>query len=56
MRTGYWVALAGAGVSLLGWSMVESRLGAGLLGFGLAHVLLGFLDASLARKGVRYGE
>ncbi|NLN27892.1 MAG: hypothetical protein GX161_06700 [Firmicutes bacterium] len=56
MQTGYWVAIVGLLVSLLGWSMLDSRLGAGILGFGLAHIVLGLLDAALARRSVMQGD
>lgn len=38
------VAGLGAAVSTIGATMLESRFGAGVLGFGLAHVVLGMLD------------
>jgi len=31
-------------VSLLGWYMTPSAWGYGILGFGLAHIVLGILD------------
>lgn len=47
------VAGVGALVSAVGASMIKkSRLGAGILGFGLAHVALGLLDQ--ARPSVRH--
>lgn len=48
------IAVAGVGavVSGLGALMLRKKLGAGILGFGLAHVTLGLLD--LARPTVRH--
>ena len=34
----------GAIVSLLGWYLTPDKWGYGLLGFGLAHIVLGILD------------
>lgn len=46
------VAGLGAAVSTLGASVLrKNRFGAGVLGFGLAHIVLGLLD--LARPTVR---
>ena len=42
--TSFSVAGLGLAVSALGWSLLPARLGAGILGFGTAHVLLGLLD------------
>lgn len=42
--TGWLVTGLGAVVSGLGATMRQSRLGTGILGFGLAHVVLGVLD------------
>ncbi len=53
VNTGIWVALVGTLVSLIGWSMSDSLIGAGILGFGLAHVVLGLIDAALDRRSVR---
>lgn len=40
-----WVVTGlGAVVSGLGAAMRQSRLGTGILGFGLAHMVLGILD------------
>lgn len=50
MRTGSWVALVGSAVSLLGWRAVRGRAQPGVIGFGLAHVLLGLIDSALRRK------
>lgn len=52
MNTGYWVATIGAVVSLIGWNMSDTRFGAGVLGFGLAHVVLGLLDGAADRQRV----
>lgn len=56
MSTGYWVAVVGIVVSLIGWSMMDSQLGAGIFGFGLAHIVLGLLDAAFNRRSVRQRE
>lgn len=53
MSTGLWVALLGIVVSYVGWAMVDGLLGAGILGFGLAHIVLGLLDAAFGRQSVR---
>lgn len=42
--TGYIVAGIGLIVSLIGYSLLPDLFGAGILGFGLAHILLGLLD------------
>ncbi|MEJ6950076.1 hypothetical protein [Natronospora cellulosivora (SeqCode)] len=42
--TSYIVAGVGLAVTALGWSLLPSLWGAGILGFGLAHVILGLLD------------
>jgi len=42
--TSYSVAGLGVAVSALGWSLLPSLWGAGILGFGAAHVILGLLD------------
>lgn len=42
--TSWVVSGLGIMVSALGASMLSKRAGAGILGFGLAHVLLGQLD------------
>lgn len=40
-----WVVTGlGAVVSGLGATMRQNRLGSGILGFGLAHIVLGLLD------------
>lgn len=40
-----WTLIAvGALVSGIGYSLLPGRFGAGLLGFGLAHIMLGILD------------
>ena len=41
----------GAAVSGLGAIMLKKKVGAGILGFGLAHIILGLLD--MARPSVR---
>jgi hypothetical protein len=48
------LAVAGVGtiVSGIGATMLKKKWGAGVLGFGLAHVVLGLLD--LARPSVRH--
>lgn len=38
-------------VSLLGWYLTPSAWGYGILGFGLAHIVLGILD--MLREPVR---
>lgn len=44
-KTTSWVVVGvGAVVSIIGQMMRPSELGAGILGFGLAHVVLGVLD------------
>lgn len=52
MSTGLWVALLGIIVSYIGWSAVQGELGAGILGFGLAHIVLGLLDAAFNRASI----
>ncbi|MFP4017411.1 MAG: hypothetical protein ACLFUI_10315 [Halanaerobiales bacterium] len=42
--TSYVVAGVGVAVTALGWSLLPSLWGAGILGFGAAHVVLGLLD------------
>ncbi len=42
--TGWAVSGLGLIVSSLGAKMVDRKIGAGILGFGLAHVILGQLD------------
>lgn len=42
--TGYIVAGIGLIVSLIGYSLLPDQWGTGILGFGLAHILLGLLD------------
>ncbi len=50
--TGLVVAGIGAAVSAVGATLMKkSRFGAGMLGFGLAHVALGLLDG--VRPSVR---
>ena len=42
--TGMLVSGLGIAVSALGSKMLNRKVGAGILGFGLAHILLGQLD------------
>lgn len=42
--TGWAVSGLGLLVSSIGAKMVDKKVGAGILGFGLAHVVLGQLD------------
>ena len=42
--TSYIVAGVGVAVTALGWSLLPSLWGAGILGFGAAHIVLGLLD------------
>lgn len=42
--TGWVVSGLGLLATSLGVKMVDKRIGAGILGFGLAHVILGQLD------------
>lgn len=42
--TSWVVVILGILVSLIGYSLLPDNLGAGLLGFGLAHIVLGLLD------------
>jgi hypothetical protein len=44
----------GIAVSALGWSLLPSLWGAGILGFGLAHIMLGLLDTQ--RPTVKYNK
>lgn len=51
-KTTSWAVVGiGALVTLLGWYLLPGELAAGILGFGLAHVLLGLLD--MVRPTVR---
>ncbi len=44
-KTTSWTVFGlGVIVSALGWSLLPSLWGAGILGFGLAHIVLGLLD------------
>lgn len=45
------VAGVGAVVTLLGWLMEPSPLSYGIVGFGLAHVVLGLLDLYRTGQG-----
>jgi len=51
MSTSWIVAGVGVVVSLIGW-FLGGNWGAGILGFGLAHIVLGLLDT--ARPTVRH--
>ncbi len=42
--TSWIVTGLGVAVTALGWSLLPSLWGAGILGFGLAHIVLGLLD------------
>ncbi|MFW5976433.1 MAG: hypothetical protein ACOCQS_00660 [Bacillota bacterium] len=42
--TGWLVSGLGLAVSALGGRMLDKKVGAGILGFGLAHIVLGQLD------------
>ena len=42
--TSYAVAGLGVAVTALGWSMLPDLWGAGIMGFGIAHIVLGLLD------------
>ena len=42
--TSYAVIGLGVAVTALGWSLLPTLWGAGILGFGAAHVVLGLLD------------
>ncbi|MCR4398018.1 MAG: hypothetical protein NUV93_03550 [Firmicutes bacterium] len=47
-----WTVIAvGAAVSAVGYSLLPANFGAGVLGFGLAHIVLGALD--LLRPQIR---
>jgi len=57
MNTGTVVAIVGAAVALVAWlALPDTMFGAGLFGFGLAHVVLGMLDAAFDRRSVRAGN
>ncbi len=44
-KTTSWIVVGvGAVVSIIGQMMRPSEFGAGVLGFGLAHIILGILD------------
>ncbi len=49
MSRGGWVATVGAIVSGIGWALLPAQIGAGVLGFGLTHIVLGALDAATGR-------
>lgn len=51
MAVSWIVTGLGIVVSLLGWYLTPSAWGYGILGFGLAHVVLGILD--MFREPVR---
>ena len=42
--TSWFVSGLGLAVSALGSKMINKKVGAGILGFGLAHIVLGQLD------------
>ena len=42
--TSYSVAGLGVAVTALGWSLLPGLWGAGIMGFGIAHIVLGLLD------------
>ncbi len=42
--TSYAVTGLGVAVTALGWSLLPNLWGAGILGFGAAHIILGLLD------------
>lgn len=44
MAVSWVVTILGVIVSLLGWYLTPSAWGYGILGFGLAHIVLGILD------------
>jgi hypothetical protein len=44
MATSWVVIILGAIVSLLGWYLTPYAWGYGILGFGLAHIVLGILN------------
>jgi len=44
VTTSWIVTGVGVVVSLLGWYLIPNAWGYGILGFGLAHVVLGILD------------
>ena len=44
--TSWTVMIIGAVVTLLGWFLRPGEFGAGVMGFGLAHIVLGILDMS----------
>lgn len=44
MTTSWIVTILGAIVSAIGYFMLPGEFAAGVLGFGLAHIVLGLLD------------
>ncbi len=44
MTASWIVTILGVLVALLGWYLTPSNWGYGLVGFGLAHIVLGILD------------
>lgn len=52
MSTGLWVALLGVVVALIGWNMMPGDFAGAVFGFGLAHIVLGLLDALFQRRSV----
>lgn len=51
--TGWVVTALGAAITAAGATVLKGSLGAGAIGFGAAHILLGLLDMS--RPSVRNG-
>ncbi|MFW5998220.1 MAG: hypothetical protein ACOC1O_02355 [bacterium] len=52
--TSYAVTGLGIAVTALGWSLLPDLWGAGILGFGAAHIVLGLLDTQ--RPSLRNGN
>ncbi|MDF2671181.1 MAG: hypothetical protein K0R67_3487 [Paenibacillus sp.] len=44
MATSWVVTILGVIVSLLGWYLTPNAWGYGIMGFGLAHIVLGILN------------
>ncbi|GAA3406514.1 hypothetical protein ACFFNY_24225 [Paenibacillus hodogayensis] len=44
MTTSWVVTVLGVIVALIGWYLAPNAWGYGILGFGLAHIVLGVLD------------
>ena len=49
--TSWTITIIGVVVTLLGWFLRPGEFGAGVMGFGLAHIVLGLLD--MTRPTVR---